>query len=107
MSVPSVQRLAFTSGRVMIAPAAVWCNAGWAAASAANLRELVWVGAFDDHRIDRRRGIPRYRGRRWPIIDDEGDPASSADDVLQVDALTISEHHLMRPTGCPEREDAR
>ena len=31
------------------------------------------------------------------IIHDEGDPAPSAADALQVDALTISEHHLSAP----------
>ena len=73
---------------------------GTHAAPAVDLRELVWVGAFDDHRIGRRRGIARCSRRRWPIIHDEGDPAPSAADALQVDALTISEHHLKRPTGC-------
>jgi hypothetical protein len=57
-------------------------------APAVDLRELVWVGAFDDHRIGRRRGIARCSRRRWPIIHDEGDAAPSAADALQVDALT-------------------
>src|SRR5712691_8904469 len=29
-------------------------TARWAAAPAVDLRELIWVGAFDDHRIGRR-----------------------------------------------------
>jgi hypothetical protein len=29
----------------------------------------------------------------------------SAADALPVDALTISEHHLKRPTGCSRREN--
>ena len=59
-----------------------------------------WVGSFDDHRIGERRGIARCSRRRWPIIHDEGDPAPSGADALQVDVVTISEHHLKRPIAC-------
>jgi hypothetical protein len=64
----------------------------WAAAPAVDLRELVWVGAFAEHR-SADGGASRSR-RRWPIIHDEGDRAPSAADALQVEALTISEHSL-------------